>query len=102
MAETSASKVFRGVEGSGAAQIFGSASNPINALMKVNQSEARRRATEQAAKQKRDEQIAELGKWNPDARWEPFDEQVRGMSAKLLEWETDQLEKGVDPNDYQF
>lgn len=88
--------VYRGFDGTGAATVLGKAGDPIKALMMRQQGQRAQEAGKQAAKAARDKQMAELSEWAPDARWEPFDNQIRKRSRDLLAWEMDMHEQGAD------
>ncbi|HEY8971523.1 MAG TPA: hypothetical protein VIM64_20615, partial [Puia sp.] len=81
MAETPESLVYRGREGTGAAQIFGREGNPLRAFRerKADIDNKRRMQAEQARLQReqRDKDLWELTNVNPDKAFEPFDSEVK-------------------------
>jgi len=99
---TASNLVFRGAEGTGAAQIFGREGNPLKALAQVKANEANQATLLQKRKEARDKKMADLAEWAPDERWAPFDEQVRTMAEDLMGWEVEQIQAGADTSDVGF
>ena len=100
------SNVFQRREGTGAAQILGNSVNPLMLMQqkKANyaQMAAARQKAEGEAKAARDKRWSELFAWNPDARWEPFDRQVRDATREMMDWQVQAAKSGVDPDSVDF
>jgi len=93
--ETPESTVYRGVEGSGAAQIFGRPGNPMQAYLYRKNDIARREAIQyerdKLLKQQRDKKTWDILNVEPEAAWEPFNQQVISASNVVRKQTADEL-----------
>lgn len=96
------SSVYRGVEGSGEAQILGNSFNPMIAARQKMAHDQQQKQQEVQAKAARDKKWSELMDWAPDQRWEPFDKQVRDSARGLMDFEVEAAKSGVDPDNPDF
>lgn len=98
--------VYRGAEGTGAAQIFGREGNPMRAYMVRKGDIERKRAiaAEEARlqKEKRDKKLWELINVSPESGFEPFNKQIIDAADTHRGKITQYLENGGNPDDPSF
>ncbi|MGC3945365.1 MAG: hypothetical protein QM762_12765 [Chryseolinea sp.] len=106
MAETPEGLVYRGREGTGAAQVFGTEGNPMAAFFRRRQDIQRQRALQaeqdKLAKDKRDKKMWELINVSPEKAYAPFNDQVLDAAKSHRAKVAGYLERGGDPDDPQF
>lgn len=103
---TGENTVFRGMEGTGAAQIFGREGNPMRAYQQRKGDVERKRAFQaeqgRLAKEQRDKKMWEMVNVDPEATFQPFNRQVMeaadGHRKKIVSY----FENGGNPNDPAF
>lgn len=100
------STVYQGREGTGAAQILGDSINPLLLMQQKKANDQRQQAIRQKqeaeAKAARDKRWSELFEWNPDARWEPFDRQIKDATRDMMDWQVQAAKGGIDPDSVEF
>lgn len=91
-------QVYRGREGTGAAQVFGMPANPLDTWFKIQGNKAAQAQAlaeqEQKLKAQRDKQINEMFEWNPEKPWEPFNQQINQLVQGYRTSYIDRLYKG--------
>ncbi len=104
--ETAGDLVYRGREGTGAAQIFGQPGNPMGVYYKRRGEEQQREAiaAEQArlAKEQRNKKMWDILNVEPEKAFYPFDDQVREAMVKHRAKFASYLDSGGDPDDLNF
>jgi hypothetical protein len=103
---TPESSVYRRVEGTGAAQIFGREGNPMGAFYRRKGDIERKKAiaAEQAKldKEKRDKKMWDMINVDPEKAFQPFNQQVIDAADKHRARIVDYFEKGGNPEDPTF
>lgn len=104
--DTPESLVFRGHEGSGAAQVFGHPYDVVG-MYRQGEAEKRRRADIQAAmqyqqRQARDKKIGDLLLTNPEKTFEPFNKQIIGDAEQHRQSLVKMFDEGVNPDSAAF
>ncbi|HEY0770248.1 MAG TPA: hypothetical protein VGD31_07920, partial [Sphingobacteriaceae bacterium] len=106
MADSPESLVYRQMEGTGAAQIFGREGNPMRAVMQRQADIGRKRAIQaeeaKLAKEKRDKKMWDLINVDPEKAFEPFNKQVKDAADSHRQKIADYFEKGGNPDDATF
>lgn len=106
MADTPESEVFLKREGTGSAQILGGPTNVLGELHNLQANRARREqvAVEYAKQEKaaRDKRMMELLEREPEATFEPFNQEVLGAVAAHRKSVNDYMDKGGNVNSSQF
>lgn len=102
MIATPQNTVFQGREGTGVAQVFGRAGNPMDAFRERQNQVERRQAilAEQARvqKEKRDKSLLQAIDVNPGKTFEPFQAQKRDAANAHISMVTDYFNKGGTDN----
>ena len=105
MADTPESLVYRGREGTGVAQIFGTEGNPMRAYQQRKQNIERIRAIEAEqnalAKKDRDKKMWEMINVSPDKAFAPFNKQVLDRVTAHRAKIAQDFEQGRNPEDIQ-
>jgi hypothetical protein len=103
MADTPGSVVFQGREGTGLAQVFGRAGDPLQAYYsskaKKEALEAQTAAAQQQAKQVRDKEMWNLMNVDPEKAYAPFNQQVIDAADELRGKIATYFEQGGEPNE---
>ena len=104
--DTPESLVYRGQEGTGAAQIFGREGDPFKAIQIRKADQERRAAIDEAkkerARQERNKKMMDLIMVDPDKTFQPFNDQVLSAAEKHRAAVVDYFEKGGNPDDPKF
>ncbi|MEJ7644271.1 MAG: hypothetical protein WKF87_06730 [Chryseolinea sp.] len=104
--DTPESLVYRGREGTGAAQIFGREGNPMGAYKarknEVAQKRAQQAEAEKLDKQKRDKQLWEAININPDKAYQPFNDQVKEAANNVRSQVVKYNDAGGNLDDLNF
>lgn len=94
---------INGPEAQGKSGILGTSTNPIGVYMQYQrQREQQNYLREQEVKKRRDATFDYVGKYNPEAMWEPFNAEVNNMAQTgVRQWAVGELNSGRDPNQIQ-
>lgn len=95
--------VVKGPAAGGQAGIFGNSTNPLSVYMQYQNRRAQTQYLQQQDEKKnRDQMFEYVGKYNPEAKWEPFNKMVNDMAqSEVRDWAQYQLNKGVPANQMQ-
>ena len=106
MADTPESSVYRGREGTGLAQVFGQAPDPLAMYYKLQKDQQQQEAIaaeqQRLQKEKRDKTLWDLVNVNPDKAFAPMNKEMIGMVKGHRDKMYNYVANGGDPDDYGF